>query len=192
MQIVFATHNPNKLKEVQEIVPKSIKLLSLDDIGCLEDIPETADTVEGNALIKAKHVFENYNYPCFADDTGLFVEALNGEPGVYSARYAGIDKDAEANNNKLLQKLISFNNRKAFFKTVIAYKTENTTQNFTGICPGKILKSPEGQAGFGYDPIFKPEGFQGSFASMNSKTKNQISHRALALKKFVEFINLTY
>lgn len=192
MEIVFATHNSNKLKEAQEILPKSIKLLSLDDIGCLEDIPETADTVEGNALIKAKHVFENYNYPCFADDTGLFVEALNGEPGVYSARYAGIDKDANANNNKLLQKLVPFNNRKAFFKTVIAYKTEYATQNFTGICAGKILTSSEGQAGFGYDPIFKPDGFQISFASMNSKTKNQISHRALALKKFVEFINLTY
>ena len=188
MEIVFATHNTNKLKEVQDILPNSIKLLSLDDIGCHEDIEETADTVEGNALIKANHVFKNYNYPCFADDTGLFVKALNGEPGIYSARYTGKEKNAKANNEKLLQNLKSVENRNAFFKTVIAYKTESTTKEFIGICDGKILKTPNGQAGFGYDPIFQPEGFEQSFAEMSAKTKNKISHRAKAMEKFVAYL----
>lgn len=189
MEIVFATHNLNKLKEVQNFLPQSIKILSLDDIGCQEDIEETADTIEGNALIKAKHVFNNYNYPCFADDTGLFVEALNGEPGVYSARYAGQQKDAKANNDKLLKKMSFVQNRSAYFKTVIAYKTNNINKTFTGICSGEILKFPDGKDGFGYDPIFKPHNFKSSFASMSLNTKNKISHRALALKKIVEFIN---
>jgi len=188
MKIVFATHNPNKLKEVQDILQNSIKLLSLDDIGCHEDIEETADTVEGNALIKANHVFRNYNYPCFADDTGLFVEALNGEPGVYSARYAGAKKEAKANNEKLLQNLKSVENRNAFFKTAIVYKTETTTRKFIGICEGKILETPNGQAGFGYDPIFRPEGYEQSFAKMSAKTKNKISHRAKAMEKFVKYL----
>ena len=188
MEIVFATHNPNKLKEVQDILPKSIKLLSLDDINCKKEIKENADTVEGNALIKANYVFKNYKYPCFADDTGLFVEALNGEPGVYSARYAGAGKDSKANNDKLLRNLKSIENRDAFFKTVIVYRTETTTKEFTGICPGKILKSPQGKDGFGYDPIFKPKGYEQSFAEMSAMTKNKISHRAKALEKFVEYI----
>ena len=187
MKIVFATHNANKLKEVQDILPDPIELLSLDDIGCHEEIPEIADTVEGNALIKANHVFENYNYPCFADDTGLFVEALNGEPGVRSARYAGCSKDPNANNKKLLENLNSLENRNAFFKTVIVYKTETTTEEFTGICSGKILKSPTGQIGFGYDPIFLPEGYNQSFAEMSSKTKNKISHRGKAMEKFESY-----
>ena len=188
MKIVFATHNANKLKEVQDILPDSIDLLSLDDIGCREEILETADSVEGNALIKANYVFENYNYPCFADDTGLFVEALNGEPGVHSARYAGSRKDPNANNEKLLQNLTSVENRNAFFKTVIVYKAEIITKEFTGICPGKILKSSQGQIGFGYDPIFLPEGYNQSFAEMSSKTKNKISHRAKAIEKFLTYL----
>lgn len=188
MKIVFATHNDNKLKEVQDILLNSIELLSLDDISCYEDIPETADTVEGNALIKANHVFENYNYPCFADDTGLFVEALNGEPGVHSARYAGYRKDPDANNEKLLQNLTSVDNRNAFFKTVIVYKTETATEEFSGICRGKILKSSRGQIGFGYDPIFLPEGYKQSFAEMSPKTKNKISHRAKAMEKFLSYL----
>lgn len=192
MEIVFVTQNQNKLIEVQDILPASIRLLSLDDIGFKEEIQETADTVEANALIKAKHIFDKYNFPCFADDTGLFVEALDGEPGVYSARYAGLEKDDYANNKKLLNNLASFKNRKAYFKTVIAFKTKTITKEFTGICPGNILKSPEGAAGFGYDPIFKPDGSKYSFASMNAQAKNTISHRAIALKKFVEFINASY
>ncbi len=188
MEIVFATHNPNKLLEVQSLLPNSIQLLSLDDIGCSEEIEETSDTVEGNALIKANHVFVNYNYPCFADDTGLFVDALNGEPGVYSARYAGDKKNTQANNNKLLENMEDIKNRKAYFKTVIAFKTIEITKTFTGICSGEILKSQEGKDGFGYDPIFKPDNFEISFASMKLNKKNQISHRALALKKFIEYI----
>ena len=188
MKIVLASNNPNKLEEVQDILQESIKLLSLHDIGCHEDIQETADTIEGNALIKANHVFENYNYPCFADDTGLFVEALNGDPGVYSARYAGAKKDAKANNEKLLKNLQSVENRNAFFKTVIVYKSEDITKEFTGICPGKILKSPKGQTGFGYDPIFQPAGYEQSFAEMSVMTKNKISHRAKALKKFIAYL----
>ena len=188
MKIVFATHNTNKLREVQDILPKSIELLSLDDINCKEDIKETADTVEGNALIKANYIFKNYNLPCFADDTGLFVEALNGEPGVYSARYASDITDAKANNEKLLRNLKSFGNRSAFFKTVIAYKTKNEEKLFNGICNGEILKSSTGHTGFGYDPIFKPKGFEQSFAEMSAETKNKISHRGKALEKFLTYL----
>lgn len=189
MKIVFATHNANKLKEVQAILPDSVELLSLDDINCHEDIAETANTIEGNALIKANYVYNNYKYPCFADDTGLFVDKLNGEPGVYSARYAGPDKDAKANNEKLLNQLKTSENRKAHFKTVIAFKTSKDEKIFTGICPGEILKNPQGLGGFGYDPIFKPDGYEKSFAALDSKIKNKISHRALAIEKFLKHLN---
>lgn len=188
MDIVFATHNKNKLKEVQHILASHINLLSLDDIQCHEDIKETADTIEGNALIKAKYIYENYNYPCFADDTGLFVKALDGEPGVYSARYAGPQKNAEDNNNKLLERLKDFTERSAYFKTVIAYKTSSEEKIFTGICPGEIISSPEGTHGFGYDPIFKPENFEATFATLDPEIKNKISHRALAIQKFLDHL----
>ena len=188
MDIVFATHNSNKLKEVQQILPKHINLLSLDDINCHEEIIETADSIEGNALIKANHVFKNYNYPCFADDTGLFVDALNGEPGVYSARYAGPQKNAEDNNNKLLERLKNIKNRAAHFKTVIAYKTADQEKIFTGICPGTIITSPEGHHGFGYDPLFKPQHYEDTFATLDPQIKNKISHRALSIQKFLEHL----
>jgi XTP/dITP diphosphohydrolase len=188
MDIVFATHNKNKLIEVKNILPDYINLLSLDDINCHEDIEETADSIEGNALIKAQYVFEHYNYSCFADDTGLFVDALNGEPGVYSARYAGLQKNAKDNNDKLLAQLKNFNNRSAHFKTVIAYKTHSEEKIFTGICPGEIITTPEGEHGFGYDPIFKPENHNTTFASLDPKIKNKISHRALAIQSFLEYL----
>lgn len=191
MDIVFATHNKNKLREVQEALPidVDVHLLSLDDIQCLEDIEETASTIEGNALIKAKYVYENYKYPCFADDTGLFVEALDGEPGVYSARFAGPQKNPEDNIKKLLECLEPFNNRSAYFKTAIAYKTQSEEKIFTGVCPGEIIFSPEGTNGFGYDPVFKPKNFKATFATLDAETKNKMSHRALALHEFLEYIN---
>jgi XTP/dITP diphosphohydrolase len=185
MDIVFATHNNNKLKEVQQILPKHINLLSLDDINCHEEIDENADSIEGNAILKANYIFKNYNHPCFADDTGLFAEALNGEPGVYSARYAGPQKNAEDNNNKLLERLKNIKNRAAHFKTVIAYKTSKEEKIFTGICPGIIISSPEGHHGFGYDPLFKPKNYDDTFATLDPKIKNKISHRALAIQKLL-------
>ncbi|RRO22836.1 non-canonical purine NTP diphosphatase [Flavobacteriaceae bacterium 14752] len=188
MQLVFATHNQNKLLEVQAILPQSIKLLSLNDINCHEDIAETANTIEGNAQLKAEYVFKTYNLPCFADDTGLFVNSLNGEPGVYSARYAGQQKDAQANINKLLKNLNNTKDRSAYFKTVIAFKTENDNKLFTGICKGQITKTPSGSAGFGYDPIFKPLGYTQTFAELDPQTKNQISHRGQALQKFIDYL----
>ncbi|NBC58183.1 MAG: non-canonical purine NTP diphosphatase [Bacteroidetes bacterium] len=189
MQLVFATHNQNKFIEVQAILPQSIELLSLNDISCHEDIAETANTIEGNAQLKAEYVFKNYNLPCFADDTGLFVNQLNGEPGVYSARYAGQQKDAQANIQKLLKNLQNVEDRSAYFKTVIALKTKNDNKLFTGICKGKITKTASGSAGFGYDPIFKPQGYTQTFADLEPKTKNKISHRGLALQKFIDYLN---
>lgn len=190
MDIVFATHNKNKLREVQHTLPvdANINLLSLDDIQCHEDIKETANTIEGNALIKAKYIYDNYNYPCFADDTGLFVEALDGEPGVYSARYAGLQKNPEDNITKLLKRLKPFNNRSAYFKTVIAYKTQSDEKVFTGICPGDIIFSPEGTNGFGYDPVFKPKKYKATFATLDPEIKNKISHRAIAIQAFAKYI----
>jgi XTP/dITP diphosphohydrolase len=188
MEIVFATHNPNKLIELQQIVPKYIKLLSLEDIGCHEDIIEDGKTIEENALIKANYVFQNYNMTCFGDDTGLCVEALNGAPGVFSARYAGSQKNAQDNMDKLLKELNEVYNRKAHFKTVIAYKSDRDEKCFTGICEGEILQKPKGKRGFGYDPIFKPNNFQQSFAEMPSDTKNKISHRGLATQELINFL----
>jgi XTP/dITP diphosphohydrolase len=188
MEIVFATHNANKLREIQQIIPNHIKLLSLDDIGCYEEIVEDGKTIEENALIKANYVFKHYKKACFADDTGLCVDALDGEPGVYSARYAGPQKNSYDNNQKLLDQLKGKENREAFFKTVIAYKTSKVDKTFTGICSGKILKSLRGQDGFGYDPLFQPNGFKTTFAEMPPETKNKISHRGLATHKFIEFL----
>ncbi|WP_194768351.1 non-canonical purine NTP diphosphatase [Tamlana sp. I1] len=189
MQLVFATNNLNKVKEVQALIPEHITLLSLKDIGCLEDIPETQDTIEGNAIQKATYIKENYGYDCFADDTGLEVEALNGAPGVFSARYAGEQKDAQDNMNKLLNELQGKTNRAAQFKTVIALHINNTLKTFTGICEGAITNNKIGEQGFGYDPIFNPKGYHETFAEMPLSTKNSIGHRGKAVSQLVQFLN---
>jgi XTP/dITP diphosphohydrolase len=189
MKLVFATHNHNKLREVQALVPDHITLLSLTDIGCTEEIIEDADTIEGNALLKANHVLTNYGYDCFADDTGLEVDALDGAPGVYSARYAGEQKDDSDNMNKLLINLATKQDRGAQFKTVIAFAKANKTETFTGICRGKITKERHGDGGFGYDPIFRPEGYDATFAQMAPSLKGKISHRGLAVSAFLEFLH---
>lgn len=187
-EIVFATHNTNKLKEIQQMMPVHIRLKSLSDIGCHDEIIEDAPTIEGNAKIKADFVYKKYGFTCFADDTGLEVEALNGEPGVQTARYAGEEKSATENMKKLLLELKDKSNRKAHFKTVIHFKSATTSKSFTGICKGHILKALRGEKGFGYDPIFQPENYNLSFAEMDAETKNEISHRALAFKQFLSFL----
>ncbi|MBV7267771.1 non-canonical purine NTP diphosphatase [Winogradskyella luteola] len=189
MQLVFATNNHNKLKEVQSLVPKHIKLLSLADILCTEDIPETQPTIEGNAIQKAEYVKANYGYDCFADDTGLEVEALNGEPGVYSARYAGPQRNAEDNMNKLLSELENKHSRKAQFKTVIALHLNGKLETFTGICKGEITTKKQGDKGFGYDPIFKPDGYDQTFAEMDLELKNKIGHRGKAVTQLIQFLS---
>lgn len=188
-EIVFATHNNNKLKEIQQMMPEHIQLRSLTDIGCYDEIIENASTIEGNAKIKADFVFNNYGLPCFADDTGLLVDELNGAPGVMTARYAGETKSAAANMDKLLTELANKENRKAHFKTVIHFRNASTSQAFTGICKGEILTAKKGEKGFGYDPIFQPENYTLSFAEMDATTKNKISHRALAFKEFLKFLS---
>ncbi len=188
MKLIFATHNHHKLKEVQALFPTSIQLLSLTDIGCTQEIPETATTLEGNAKLKADYITKNYGYDCFADDTGLEVEALNGEPGVYSARYAGIENNPEDNMQKLLKNLQGKVNRKAQFRTVIALNLNEKQYLFEGVCKGEILTQKQGEKGFGYDPIFKPEGFVKSFAEMTLKEKSSISHRGRAMEKLVSFL----
>ena len=189
MKLVFATNNPNKLREVQEMLSDHIQLLSLKDIGCFEDIPETAETLEGNAKIKADHVTKNYGYDCFADDTGLEVNSLNGEPGVYSARYGGEEKNAEKNMSKLLKNLEKKSDRSAQFRTIVTLNLQGKSYDFEGICEGTIIHERKGDGGFGYDPIFQPEGYLETFAEMNSEEKNKISHRGLAIQKLVEFLN---
>ncbi len=189
IHLVFATNNPNKLKEVEVLIPENIKLLSLKDIGCFEDIPETQNTIEGNAIQKAEYIKENYGYDCFADDTGLEVQALNGNPGVYSARYAGPQRDASDNMNLLLKNLEPSLNRKARFKTVIALNLNNNLTTFTGICKGEIMKTKHGSLGFGYDPIFQPDGYKETFAEMELLLKNKIGHRGKATKQLVAFLN---
>jgi XTP/dITP diphosphohydrolase len=189
MQIVFATNNTNKLKEVQALMPKHIILLSLEDILCTEDVPETQLTIEGNAIQKAEYIKTKYGYDCFADDTGLEVEALNGEPGVVSARYAGLQRNAEDNTHKLLLELKNKDSRQAQFKTVIALHLNGKLQTFTGICKGEITKEKQGKGGFGYDPVFKPNGFDVTFAEMNLKEKNRIGHRGKAVKQLINFLN---
>ena len=189
IEIVFATNNPNKLNEVQALMPEGIKLLSPKDIGCYEDIPETENTIEGNAIQKANYIKNNYNKDCFADDTGLEVEALNGAPGVYSARYAGPEKSAHKNMNKLLKALNSQTNRSAQFKTVIALSLGNNTITFEGICKGEIIKNQRGTGGFGYDPIFLPEGYSKTFAEMPLEIKNIIGHRGLAVAQLITFFS---
>lgn len=187
-KIVFATNNLNKIKEVQKALPH-IELVSLESIGCHEDLQETQDTLEGNALQKAEYVYKNYGMTCFADDTGLLVDILNGEPGVYSARYAGEPSNSENNMDKLLTELEGKEDRKAHFKTVICFYDKDGPRYFEGVCPGEILLNRQGNDGFGYDPIFKPLGFSDSFAEMSIAQKNEISHRGLAVKKLIAFLD---
>jgi XTP/dITP diphosphohydrolase len=188
MKLVFASNNKNKLQEIRHQLPDDIELLSLEDIGCTEDIPETADTIEGNAILKADYVTQRYGYNCFADDTGLEVAALNGAPGVYSARYAGEEKSAEANMNKLLGELQGNPNRNANFKTVIALNLNGTQHLFTGIVNGVITTQKAGDGGFGYDPVFQPEGLQVTFAQISLAEKAQLSHRGRAVKQLMDFL----
>jgi len=188
LELVFATNNLNKLVEVQQLLPDTIKLLSLTDIGCNEEIPETAETLAGNAQLKADYVTQHFGYDCFADDTGLAVAALDGAPGVYSARYAGANCSPEDNIQKLLAVLKKTNDRSAKFATVIALNLHGKQYLFEGICKGKILYEKQGELGFGYDPIFKPLGFERSFAEMTLAEKGQISHRGRAVAKLVEFL----
>jgi len=191
MQLVFASNNLNKIKEIQSILNGSIQLLSLEDIGCHEEIPETADTIEGNAILKANYVTKKYGYDCFADDTGLEVNALNGEPGVYSARYAGEQRNADDNMNKLLDALADKSDRTAQFKTVIALNTKGEQHLFTGIAKGEITFNKSGNHGFGYDPIFLPENYRETFAELSSEIKNKISHRAQATQQLIDYLNTT-
>ncbi len=188
MPLVFASNNPNKIKEIQLLLPNNLQILSLEDIGCLEDIPETAPTIEGNAIQKANYVTEKYGYPCFADDTGLEVAALANAPGVYSARYAGEQKNADDNMAKLLDNLSDKANRKAQFKTVICLNLNGNQHLFEGIIKGEIIHEKRGSAGFGYDPIFIPNGYSNTFAEMSMSEKSKISHRGLAVEKLVAFL----
>jgi len=188
MELVFATNNKHKLEELQSILGNKIKLLSLKDIGCHEEIPEEQPTLEGNASQKSTFVYEKYGYSCFADDTGLEIEALNGEPGVYSARYAGEEKSAEANMEKVLNKLAKIKNRNARFRTVISLNINGQEIQFEGIVEGEIIKNKRGGSGFGYDPIFRPKGYKKTFAEMELEEKNKISHRGRAVKELIQYL----
>jgi XTP/dITP diphosphohydrolase len=188
MKLVFATNNKHKLDEIRAILGDKIEVLSLNDINCHDDIPETADTLQGNALIKARYIYEKFGMNCFADDTGLEVDALSGEPGVYSARYAGEECDPKANMNKLLDNLTGISDRKAQFRTVIALIKDGEENLFEGCVKGVISDVKMGEAGFGYDPIFIPEGFSESFAQMSSEMKNSISHRYRATEKLCKYL----
>lgn len=187
-KFVFATNNAHKLEEVTAILGDKVEVLSMKDIRCTADIPETADTLAGNALLKARFIYENYQMDCFADDTGLEVEALDGAPGVYSARYAGDAHNSEANMKKLLLDLKGVENRKARFRTVFALIIDGKEHLFEGIINGEITKTRRGASGFGYDPIFIPEGYTQTFAEMGNQLKNKISHRALATNKLCHFL----
>lgn len=188
MKLVFATNNQHKLREVQDLLPENIQLLSLEEIGCTVDIPETEDTLEGNAWLKANYVLDNYGYDCFADDTGLEVLSLNGAPGVYSARYAGEHGNADKNMNKLLKELKDKPSRIAQFRTCIALNFNNKKLMFQGVCEGEIVQRKRGKQGFGYDPLFLPIGYRKTFAEMDLEVKNIISHRARAIQKLVNYL----
>ena len=190
MKLVFATNNAHKLDEIRAILGNKIEILSLNDIDCHDEIPETADTLEGNALQKAMYIKEHYGYDCFADDTGLEVSTLGGAPGVHTARYAeNTDHDSEANMNKLLRELEGKNDRSAQFRTVIALLLNGEQHLFEGIVKGDILTEKRGSEGFGYDPVFSPEQYSESFAELGAEVKNKISHRARAVAKLVEYLN---
>lgn len=188
MGLCFATNNNHKLAEVQALLPPTIELVSLKEIRCFEEIPETADTIEGNAIQKANYIWSNFNIDCFADDTGLEVKALGGAPGVFSARYAGPTKDNQANCNKLIQELASQTDRQAQFRTVVCLILEGNQYLFEGIAKGEILIKPQGDKGFGYDPLFMPANHQLSFAQMSTEEKNAISHRSIAVNQLVDFL----
>jgi XTP/dITP diphosphohydrolase len=187
MKLVFATNNKNKILEVQQLLPPTIEIISLESIGCFEEIPETADTIEENAIMKANYVNQKYGYDCFADDTGLEVDALNGAPGVYSARYAGEQRNADDNMNKLLEALINKTDRNAQFKTVIALNINGQQHLFSGISRGEITLEKTGNQGFGYDPIFQPDGFSETFAQLSMEKKGEISHRGKATEQLIAF-----
>jgi XTP/dITP diphosphohydrolase len=187
-KLVFATNNRHKLEEVGDVLKDQLRILSLKEINCFDDIPETADTLGGNALIKATHVYDTYGYDCFADDTGLEVEALGGRPGVYSARYAGEDQNAARNMEKLLRELEGSTNRRARFRTVVALIEGGKVSYFEGKIEGQIIEQQRGSAGFGYDPVFVPDGYSQTFAELGSELKNKISHRALAVKELIEYL----
>ena len=189
MKLVFATNNQHKLDEVRKITTGYTEIVSLSDIDCHDDIPETAETLEGNALQKARYIHAKYGLDCFADDTGLEIKALNNAPGVYSARYAGNAHDSEANMKKVLQEMQNISERQARFRTVIALILGEKEYLFEGIVNGEILTSKHGHEGFGYDPIFRPEGFQESFAEMPLHAKNKISHRGQAVRELCRFLN---
>lgn len=189
MKLVFATNNPHKLDEVRKIVAGNIEIVSMADINCQDDIPETADTLEGNALLKARYIKNKFGYDCFADDTGLEVEALNNAPGVYSARYAGPGHDAEANMQKLLHEMTGMENRKAHFRTVIALILHGKEYLFEGIVNGTIIGEKRGTDGFGYDPVFVPDTYANTFAELGNDVKNEISHRAEATRKLTAFLS---
>jgi len=188
MELVFATNNKHKIHEIEHLLNGSFKVLSLNDIHCTDDIPENQDTIEGNASEKAFYIWNKYKLNCFADDTGLEIEALNGEPGVYSARYAGDEKSPEKNIELVLQKLTKIKNRMARFKTVISLVIDGKEIQFEGVVNGLILEEKRGKSGFGYDPIFQPEESQLSFAEMPLDKKNKISHRGRATQKLVEYL----
>jgi len=188
MDLVFATNNKHKLQEIRSILNSSVNILSLKDIDCHEDIPETGNTLNANASQKANYIFKKYNINCFADDTGLEIEALNGEPGVFSARYAGEDKDSEKNMKKVLENLKDKTNRSARFRTVISLIIDGKELLFEGVINGHIIETPKGNRGFGYDPIFVPDGYNQTFAELGDEIKNKISHRAKAVEKLTEYI----
>lgn len=188
-KLVFATNNTHKLEEISSILGDKVELLSLKDIDCHDDIPETAETLEGNAMLKAEYIHAQYGLDCFADDTGLEVEALDGAPGVYSARYAGGEgHNSEANMQKLLQMMQGVKNRRARFRTAICLILDGKKHLFEGIVKGEIIKEKRGGSGFGYDPIFMPEGYTKTFAELGNEIKNKISHRALAVEKLCKYL----
>ena len=189
IEICFATNNLHKIKELNSLLGEDIQLLSLEAIGCTEELAETSPTIEGNSAQKAGYVYEKFGVACFADDTGLEVEALNSEPGVYSARYAGEPKNDQRNTEKLLEKLVGITNRKACFKTVLIYIDKNGAKySFEGRVDGTIISEQKGTHGFGYDPVFVPEGFDKTFAEMDMEEKSTLSHRARAVEKFIHFL----
>jgi XTP/dITP diphosphohydrolase len=189
MKLIFATHNQHKLQEIKLLLPNSIELISLADIGFIEDIAETGTTLSENALLKANYLYKRFNINCFADDSGLEVEALSGAPGVYSARYAGLQKNDGDNNQKLLTELNGKSNRNACFKTIIALYFNGKIYTFDGVIEGVILPETQGTQGFGYDPLFKPNGYDKTFAQMETDEKSKISHRGLAVNKLVDFLS---
>jgi len=189
MKLIFATNNSNKIKEVSNLISNQIAIISLKDIGCNEDIVESKNTIIDNAILKANYIKNNYGYDCFADDTGLEVDFLNGRPGVHSKRFAGENSTDELNMKKLLECMEESKNRNARFRTVIALNINNQVITFTGVCEGEILKQRRGNNGFGYDPIFLPKGYNNSFGEMSIIEKNKIAHRSKAVKKLINYLN---